>query len=230
MEMSERPAHAHERSRDEAVESVVRSRIAHAFFDGRWDLLAYSILVRLKGLDLKGESQEEIGIDRCCGNEYADSGGPDLVRVLKTFNVSSQDRILDLGSGKGGALFAMSRFPFAEILGIELSERMVDVARQNAVRLGARNVHSICADASTFTDLDRFNYVYMFNPFPANVISKVMYNLATSIRHQPRKITLIYKYPGCPDELVDQAIFYKQTKIHLKGSHPFSIYSSRATL
>lgn len=201
-------------------------RVVHAFRDGRWDLLGYSIWVRLKGLDLRGESEEEIQIDRFRGNGHADSGGPDLVRVLKTLNISFSDRILDLGSGKGGALLAMSQFSFAEIVGVELSQRMIDVAQQNIIKVGVTNVRMIHADASIFDDYDRFNYVYMFNPFPARIVGDVMHHLETSLVRRPRKITLIYKYPGCPDELINSSLFSKETQFQFRGSHPFSIYST----
>jgi hypothetical protein len=70
----------------------------------------------------------------------------------------------------------------------------------------------------------------MFNPFPAHVVAEVMRNLAATIVRLPRKITLIYKYPGCPDELVDQAILTKKAELQYKGSHPFSIYTTRTSL
>ena len=205
------------------------ARLKHAFVDGRWDLLSYSIWTRLRRLDLRRETQEKMQIDLSRGNEHADSGGPDLFRTLRGLDISVADRIVDLGSGKGGATFTMSRFPFSEILGIELSGRMISTARQNAVKLGLKNVRFVCTDAATFKDLDRFTYVYMFNPFPAHVVREVMLNLAASVARLPRKITLIYKYPGCPDNLVDQSIFRKKTQLQYKGSHPFSIYTSKSS-
>ena len=123
----------------------------------------------------------------------------------------------------------MSRFPFSEILGIELSERMISIARKNAAKLRVKNVSFIRSDAATFRDFDRFTYVYMFNPFPAHVIREVMLNLAASALRLPRKITLIYKYPGCPDELVDREIFPKKDEFHYKGSHPFSVYTTTSS-
>jgi SAM-dependent methyltransferase len=208
---------------------VMHSRLVHALLDGRWDLLGYSIWIRLRRLDLRGESQEEMEIDRFRANDYADSGGPDLFSVLRMSNISSADRIVDLGSGKGGATFTMSHFPFSEIIGIELSDRMVSIARQNASRLGVKNVHFVCTDAAAFRDLDRFTYVYMFNPFPPHVVREVMRNLAASAVRLPRKITLIYKYPGCPDELVDQTVFSKNASLQFTGSHPFSIYTTTSS-
>jgi SAM-dependent methyltransferase len=208
---------------------AIHSRFVHALLDGRWDLLRYSLWTRLKRLDLRGESHENMEIDRSRGNEHADSGGPDLARVLRMLDISGADRIVDLGSGKGGAMLTMSRFPFSEILGIDLSERMISIALQNAANLGVKKVSFICTDAADFRDLDRFTYVYMFNPFPAHVIREVMLNLAASALRLPRKITLIYKYPGCPDELVDRAIFPNKAVFQYKGSHPFSIYTTRTS-
>src|SRR5438105_6488999 len=112
------------------------SRLMHRLRGGRCDLIGYSLWTRLRWLDLAGASQEEMGTDRSHAGEHANSGGPDLARVLGTLNISAAHRIVDFGSGKGGAAFTMSRFPFSEILGIELSHLMVRIARQNAIRLG----------------------------------------------------------------------------------------------
>lgn len=212
------------------IEPVIPSRIVHAFRDGRWDLLAYSFWVRLNGLDLRAENEEQLQIDRARGNGHADSGGPDLIRVLETLKITFSDRILDLGSGKGGALLSIAKFPFAEILGVELSQRMIEIAQQNIRRVGAKNIRMLHADASLFDDFDRFNYVYMFNPFPEKIVNDVICHLGASLMRRPRKVTLIYKYPGCPDEFVDSSIFSKETQLQFAGSHPFSIYSSKNTL
>ena len=49
------------------------------------------------------------------------------------------------------------------------------------------------SDAADFTGLDRYNFIYMYNPFPRAVMIGVVSNLADSFERRPRKITLIYR-------------------------------------
>ena len=53
---------------------------------------------------------------------------------------SSPARVLDLGTGTGLAAFLLARrFPQAEVTGVDLSDRMIEVARRNApLELGGR--------------------------------------------------------------------------------------------
>ena len=51
------------------------------------------------------------------------------------------------------------------------------------------------ADAATFTDLDDYTYLFMFNPFPEVVLGQVLANLETSLRRKPRNVRLVYSNP-----------------------------------
>ena len=78
-------------------------------------------------------SQEEAGFSEGKGNQYQPSTDA-LVKVLKRFPVSEKDAILDMGCGKGKAMYLMSRFPFGKISGYDLSEELVHIANQSAAQ------------------------------------------------------------------------------------------------
>jgi SAM-dependent methyltransferase len=77
---------------------------------------------------------------------------------------------VDFGSGKGRVLLVAAGFPFEEVIGIEFSRELHEIALRNiarfpaaAARAGA--VRSICGDAATF-ELPRSDLVcYFYNPF-----------------------------------------------------------------
>jgi hypothetical protein len=208
--------------------NIIPRRVVNAVKYGRWDMLWYSVMTRLRRLDLCAVEPSALGLDPTLAHCHADSGGPDLVKVLKRCNITKDDRILDMGSGKGGAMFSMARFPFAEVAGVEVARELDILAKHNAGKLGLYNLRFICQDAAKYTDLDRFTYIYFFNPFPLTVMSKVMANLKASLARAPRKLILIYKYPGCPDLYVDRETFMLHEFMTFKGSHPFTLYSNRA--
>ena len=90
-------------------------RIMAMILAGQFSSLYYSAWVRLKRLDLGRATVEELGLSGAQAYHYGDSGGPLLAKVLRSLDIPPGSRIVDFGSGKGGALFTMARFPFAEV-------------------------------------------------------------------------------------------------------------------
>ena len=56
-------------------------------------------------------TQEEAGFVEGKGNQYQPSTDA-LIKVLKRFPISEKDAIIDVGCGKGKAMYLMERFPF----------------------------------------------------------------------------------------------------------------------
>ena len=55
--------------------------------------------------------------------------------------------------------------------------------------------------------MDDFNYFYLFNPFPKQVLAKVLENIQSSCERHPRKIRLVYYLPA-QQELVEEHGFF----------------------
>jgi ubiquinone/menaquinone biosynthesis C-methylase UbiE len=77
-------------------------------------------------------------------------------------------RALDLGTGTGGAAFALARrFPEAEVVGADLAERMIEQARQNTPDDLRDRVRFEVADASKLPyDDGAFDLVGLSNMIP----------------------------------------------------------------
>ena len=174
---------------------------------GRWSTIWYGLRMEMRGFDLRRVHVEDLGLNPERANAHASSGGPDLFRVLQAIKIPSGSRIIDFGSGKGGAALTMAEFPFGQIVGIELSQDMIAIAQANCERAGIRFAQFIQADAAEYKDLDRFEYVYLFHPFPWNVLEAVCANLAASLARRNRRLTLIYKNPIFHQELLATGLF-----------------------
>jgi SAM-dependent methyltransferase len=200
------------------------SRVLRQVIAGDWSQLLYAVSTRWQGLDLSGESLEQIGLCPDMAHMHAASGGPVLQKVIKALRIPSGQRVVDFGSGKGAAAITLSECGFAEVLGVEMSPRLVEIANANAVKSGS-NARFLCANAADFKHLDRFSYFYFFNPFPAPVVRMVLGNIAASIQRKPRRTTLIMKWPDQgPDEILNGFPFRKVIEFHPRDSHPFYIY------
>ena len=191
---------------------------------GRFDHILYALWVRLNRLDFANVSLEELGHSSERSVFHHTSGGADLAKVLRGLNIPRGSRALDLGSGKGGAVCTLAGFPFEEILGIELSARLIGIAEANIRTLNLKNVHFVRLDAGRFTDLDRFTHIYMYNPFPRAVVLEVVQNLTASLARTPRALTLIYYHPTCDDVIMDSGLFRREREITFQFSHPFCVY------
>jgi SAM-dependent methyltransferase len=158
----------------------------------------------VKGVDLRGVSVQDLGLDERRSIWYSDSSGEDLDAVFQTFHISAEDAVLDLGCGKGGALITLCRYPFAHVDGLDISPAMVEIARRNLSRLGITKARLFCSDAEDFSELDQYTYLYLYHPFLEPVMQRVLDNACASLRRQPRRLTLVYKNPVC-DALVREA-------------------------
>jgi 16S rRNA G966 N2-methylase RsmD len=192
---------------------------------GKWREFLFRLRVYLVGVDLSNVSNDELNIPVERGHEYANSGGRHLEIVLETLKITPEDAVLDYGSGKGGALMTLAKFPFSRITGIELSPELVAVARKNLKGLNAGRITMIVDDAVNLTDLEAYNYFYFFNPFPAAVMIAVIKNIANSLTRKPRKAVIIYLNPEFHESVVTDSPFVKVDELH---HHPlkYFIYSN----
>ncbi|MEZ3503198.1 MAG: class I SAM-dependent methyltransferase [Lachnospiraceae bacterium] len=152
-------------------------------------------------------SQEKAGFTEQRGNKYQPSTDA-VVRVLKRFPISEQDAVIDIGCGKGKAMYLMSRFPFGKIRGYDLSEQLVNIANQNFRKLHLGRCEAIQADAATFRYYDGFNYFYIYNSFPQEIFEVMIGHVLESIRRKPRKCRFIYLHPVCHDYVVNHTPFH----------------------
>lgn len=151
------------------------------------------LLEKMRGLDFTQHHMvDELGFSDDMAKAYAPSPIEDLKMILSELDIQPTDAILDYGSGKGFAMVIMNNFNFNFVGGVELSKRLTKICRTNFSKLGIKNVGVFQCNAIEFKEIDRFNYFYLFNPFPEIVLKAVLQNIQESIEKHPRKIIFIY--------------------------------------
>ncbi|MBA3261853.1 MAG: class I SAM-dependent methyltransferase [Thermoleophilaceae bacterium] len=152
-------------------------------------------IVELAQLDAEGFEREG----------YEGSGWLDLRRMLRPGEVKPDDVFLDLGSGKGRVLMLAARYPFARVIGVELSERLNAIARRNLEagrrRRRCKQVELITSDVLDYEIPDDATVVYMYNPFRGATFQVVIAKLIASVDRRPRTVRLIYLNPKEHDRL-----------------------------
>ena len=200
-------------------------RILYAINDGDFKHHRYALWKRLHRLDLTGESCAHCGLDERRSSYHAESGGPELDTVLKSLNLQRHYNAVDIGSGKGAAVFTLGKY-FSKVTGVELSERLHVIAEDNAKKLKAKGcVEFLCKDATTFQPSPGDTVFYLFNPFPAVIVTAVMNNLRQWANHTGQTIWIIYKNPVAHDEVVKAGFQHKKIFDFMHGK-PCYIYQS----
>lgn len=139
---------------------------------------------------------KKFGIDTSFGRFHAPTSYRRIERMFDYLTLSPRDVFVDLGCGKGRVLFCAARRGIEKVVGVELEESLVSIARSNMSRLGARrfSVEIIHQDAAAYRMQDA-TVVFLYNPFNDNTLDKVMRNLKESLTAYPRPIRILYHNP-----------------------------------
>jgi predicted RNA methylase len=180
-----------------------RKRFTREFWSKRFRISFWEHRIRqwwdeLAGLDfLEDIRPEDLGLDPELMYESAPSGNQYLRRVLKSLQISSSDAIIDIGSGKGSAMRTMLAFPFSRVDGVEISPKVVQIARRNFEKLNvpAGRCTVFEMDATKFVDLDIYNHFYFYSPFSSGLMADVIANILESVSRKPRRVKIIYTNP-----------------------------------
>lgn len=95
-------------------------------------------------------------------------------------------KILDVACGTGNVSIALAKaLPKANILGLDLSQSMLDKAIENARQFNLTNTHFKTADICEFTNTEKFDvitlsYVLFFLPDAPQVLNKLKTQLSTN--------------------------------------------------
>ena len=200
-----------------------------SFSPHNWARLVMILADRVRGLDFLTVIQaREVGLNPNSASPSSPSGNKYLRNVLKDFNITSKDSIIDIGCGKGSAMRTMLEFPFAHIGGIEVSERITKIAVRNFNRLNANRVKVFNCDASVFPNYDDYNLVYLYNPFPSHVMQPVVDALMHSIQRSERELVIIYNNAVCHETIVAHGVFSRKGIYPDKWGNWISIYTNRS--
>jgi SAM-dependent methyltransferase len=149
----------------------------------------------------------------------------EMLAVLRTD--FAEFTFIDLGSGKGRTLLMASEYPFRRIVGVELLPELQHIAQENLNKFQSKrqkcfHLESLCGDACEFAFPPEPTVLYLFNPLPKTGLSRVISNLESSLRANPRKLFVLYHNP-LHEEVLSAGASLRKTG----GTHQYSVYESR---
>lgn len=125
---------------------------------------------------------------------------------------------VDIGAGKGRAMLVASQLPFREVIGIELNPVMAAIARQNLNHWNASHAGDSTAslpaparlieqDALTFDFPRTPTLAFLFHPFEAPVLKRLLRRIETQFAKRPGMLDLLYVNAECRAVLDEHPAF-----------------------
>lgn len=123
-------------------------------------------------------------------------------------------RFIDYGSGRGRALLLASHYPFKEIIGIELSQRLhrdaaVNLQKYCPPERVCFNTRLLLQDVAQFVPPPGPIVAHFFNPFDRELMAIALRRLEEVQRSQRSPVYILYGYPEQEDLLSSSAFWVK---------------------
>ena len=118
-------------------------------------------------------------------------------RRSKPFAPIDQFTFVDLGAGMGRALLLAAGLPFRAVVGVELNPTLARIGRKNmALWRAAGRAHSpmrmVCRDAAEFALPDGPCVVFLFNPFGAPVLRRLLAACSRTFAGREGQLDILY--------------------------------------
>ena len=124
-----------------------------------------------------------------------------LERLTSELSLSPSDHLVDVGCGRGRALFFIQATYHCQVTGIEGDPDLFKSLKANQESYLERfpeavdQVHLVEGLAEEYLIQPVQSHFYFFNPFTVHVFKRFIYQVQLSIYQTPRSVTLILYYP-----------------------------------
>jgi SAM-dependent methyltransferase len=197
-----------------------RRRLRYGDIDFDWD---YRVDTTWSNLALGTRIREVLA-----GRGYQPSDPLTFHAIMAQLPADFHDfAFVDLGSGKGRALLMASDYPFRRIIGVELLPELHAIAEENvrqysSYRQQCRSFQLHCGDARRFQLPPEPLVVFIFDPFPEDILREVIAGVGRSVREAPRKVYLAYQNP-ISERMVAELLGMRK----IAGTMQYAIFESQ---
>ncbi len=139
----------------------------------------------------------------------------------------SRYTFIDIGAGKGRGLLVASEYRFRKVVGIELNPALAAVARQNVAHWIQTHEADLTAPRLAPIEVleqDALDYdfpatptlLFLFHPFEAPVLKRLLRRIETQFAKRPDTLDLIYVNSECADTIDRNPAFTQLFLDHVK--------------
>lgn len=185
----------------------------------------------INGTDFeKLETIDELCLKPENSEQYEATKGFEIRKVIRDIPLKNETIAIDFGSGKGRMLcFFIKQQIVKKVYGIEISGKLVEIARHNIQKLGLTGISILNMDAIETPDklIDESNLFYLYNPFPKTVFDSVIRKIEFSLIRNKREAYLIYFNPIHQATIEDSPMFAKYGTYNNLISTKTAVFKSR---
>ena len=132
---------------------------------------------------------------------------------------------IDLGAGMGRALLLAAQYRFRSVIGVELHPTLARIARRNLARWRAAGkpvapMRLHCCDAAEFPLPAGPSVAFLFNPFGAPVLRRLLRNWSRQLTERGGQLDILYVNNEQERVLRRQPGFERLFHGQLRRSHP----------
>jgi tRNA G46 methylase TrmB len=158
-------------------------------FDRKWGVDT-SGRIQLDWLEISSESKAD-------GHLYEPVGIQCLRTVLDQIDTNRYSIFVDYGSGKGRALLIASDYSFRQIIGVEFSSELHEIAQSNIKHYSnpkqrCSEIESVCVDAVEFDPPTEPSVLFFFSPFQNQVMQRVLDRIRTSSSQHETDVAIAF--------------------------------------
>lgn len=141
---------------------------------------------------------------------YQGAGYLVLTRILsEIFEETKHCDFVDIGCGKGRAIFVAEYCGYNHLTGIELDDALIKEAVMNidlySFKREESEIHFVCANALTYDYKNQPTLYFLFNPFNEEILEKVLKRI---LKSRNSKTWFVYMNPLYP-------VPFKENKVKL---------------
>lgn len=116
--------------------------------------------------------------DKPDGVHYATCSYSDINAMLNMLDLRPRDVFVDVGCGKGRVVCMAAMRKVKKVIGIECMDGLAAIAGRNVAKMRGKlspvEIYTGWAETHDYSDA---TIIYMFNPFEANILEKVLHKI-----------------------------------------------------
>jgi cyclopropane fatty-acyl-phospholipid synthase-like methyltransferase len=115
--------------------------------------------------------------------------------------------LLDVGCGKGRLLAMGAAYGFSDIIGIDISKKLCDIANHVCIDIKTRypdiSITIKYSDARRYRIPETVGVIFLFNPFDYVVMDEFIQKVFESLERKNRPLKILYANPQCKQQWLD---------------------------
>ena len=198
----------------------VLSVVEDAAFERRYRLDTQSE-VAIADLDISEQDKQH-------ADKYKPTRARYFRKLMQQIDVPRDGTFVDVGCGKGRVLLLAAEQGFGDVVGLEISQSLTEIARRNVEVFRSRHrecgdIEVICTNILDYEMDGDENVFFLYSPFDEPVTAKFLDLIRDSVRTHPRDLWLIIDEFRFPNLLAGDSVFGTPS-FYKYGSAEFHIY------